>query len=320
MALLDQLQLASYKGVSFLINNTSTSGGRKDVKHEFPNSTFQTIEDLGPQQRIYQLTAIINEPDYISKRDNLLRVLEEGGLGILVHPFYGQIENIAARTFTLNERLGRLGDTDISITFEVSNSNGLPVESINTINEISQQAETMNSSIISDIALLFNVTTSFSGNFSAASTKLNNVVTSITDNTRAVTASVSKINNFNSLVDAFLTSINSLIGDPDQLGADLDEIFTEIPGLYDTPEEQFAALSLFFDFGDDDVAINETTAGLTERKQNADVINNSVKAFSLGQAYISAADISFTTVEEVDVTANELETAFQAIKDASGIT
>ncbi len=74
-----------------LVNSTSTSGGRKDVKHEFPNSTFQTIEDLGARQRIYQIAAIINEPNYINKRDSLLRVLEEGGLGTLIHPFYGRI-------------------------------------------------------------------------------------------------------------------------------------------------------------------------------------------------------------------------------------
>ena len=319
MALLEQLQPATYKGVGFLVNNTSTSGGRKDVKHEFPNSTFQTIEDLGARQRIYQIAAIINEPNYINKRDSLLRVLEEGGLGTLIHPFYGRIENIAARTFTLNERLGKLGDTEINITFEVSNSDGLPVESISTINEISQQSSVVSSSILSDIKELFKVTTSFSGNFAAAQTKLTGLVTSITANTQSVIASVSEINSFNSLVSNFSSSINTLIGDPEQLGIDMGEIFNEMPKLYDTANEKFAALSLFFDFGDSDVTIVESTAGLTERKQNADVIDNSVKALSLAQAYIAAADITFTTVQDVDDTANELESAFQSVKTASSI-
>ena len=43
MALLDQLSPASYKGAPFLVNRVSTSGGRKTVQHDFPNSNIQVL-------------------------------------------------------------------------------------------------------------------------------------------------------------------------------------------------------------------------------------------------------------------------------------
>ena len=68
MALLDQLSPASYKGAPFLVNRVSTSGGRKTVQHDFPNSNIQVIEDLGLSPREYRISAIIAEPNYIQKK------------------------------------------------------------------------------------------------------------------------------------------------------------------------------------------------------------------------------------------------------------
>lgn len=320
MALFDQLHPASYKGAQFLVNRTSTSGGRKDVKHEFPNSNIQTIEDLGLSPRVYRITAIIAEPNYIQKRDTLLRALEEGGKGVLTHPFFGRIENIVARTFTMNEEVTRLGDTEINIIFEPSDTDGLPTKSLNTVSLVSQQSTAVSNAIVSDITDLFTVTNAFAGNFSAASDKLNSIADTVTANVKSLTATPDQINDFGSLVNTFQSSINQLIGNPDELATDLQEIFAAIPPLYATATEQTAALSLFFEFGDDDAAIGETTAGLIERKQNNDVLNNSVKAFSLAEAYTAASQIDFTTVDEIENIADILETAFQSIKSASGLS
>lgn len=319
MALFDELFPASYKGAPFLVNRVSTSGGRKTVQHEFPNSNIQVIEDLGLSPRIYSISAIIAEPGYIQKRNTLLRALEEGGKGVLIHPFYGRIENIVARTFTLNEDVSRLGDTVIEIVFAPSETDGLPTQSVNTVSQVSTLAATVSDNTATDITDLFNVTNTFLGNFSAAAAKLNDIADAFNINAQLPTVSADQINTFNSLVDDFSSSINKLVGDPAQLAADIQEIFVEFPKLYTTATQQTDALALFFDFGDDDIAINPTTAGLTERKQNNDVLNNAMKSFALSEAYISSAQIVFTTVNDIESTADTLEEAFQSIKSASGL-
>lgn len=320
MAFIDELFPGSYKGATFLCNRTGTSGGRKDVLNEYPNSDIQNIEDLGLSPRVYRVSAIISEPNYILKRNTLLRALEEGGTGILIHPFFGRIENIAARTFTLNEDATRLGDTTIECVFGASDTDGLPTQSLNTVSLISQQSGITSGNIISDIGNLFKVTNSFSGNYQSAASKLNQIADTITNNAKSLTASPDQINNFSSLVGSFQSSINQLIGQPEELAVSMENIFSEIPGLYATATEKTAALSLFFGFGDDDEVINETTAGLIERKQNNLVLNNAVKGFSLSEAYVSASQIDFTTVDEIESTAATLEGAFQSIKSASGLS
>lgn len=319
MTLLEQLSPATYKGAPFLVNRVSTSGGRKTVQHDFPNSNIQVIEDLGLSPREYRISAIIADPNYIQKRDTLLRALEEGGKGVLVHPFYGRIENIVARTFTLNEDVSRLGDTVVEIVFAPSETDGLPTQSINTVSQISTLSGTVSGNIVSDISDLFKVTNSFQGNFASATNKLNGIADAFGINAQLPTVSASQINRFNSLVGNFESSINTLIGNPSELAADIQEIFVEFPKLYETATQQTDALALFFDFGDSDITINPTTAGLIERKQNNDVLNNAMKAFALSEAYVSSAQIDFTTVDDVENTADTLELAFQSIKLASGL-
>lgn len=319
MALFDELFPASYKGAPFLVNRVSTSGGRKTVQHEFPNSNIQVIEDLGLSPRVYSISAIIAEPDYIQKRNTLLRALEEGGKGVLIHPFYGRIENVVARTFTLNEDVSRLGDTVVEIVFAPSETDGLPTQSVNTVSQVSTLAATVSNNTATDITDLFKVTNTFLGNFSAATTKLNDIADAFSINAQLPTVSADQINAFNSLVDNFSSSINKLVGDPAQLAADIQEIFVEFPKLYTTATQQTDSLALFFNFGDDDIAINPTTAGLTERKQNNDVLNNAMKSFALSEAYVSSAQIVFTTVNDIESTADTLEEAFQSIKLASGL-
>jgi len=86
---LSDLFEASYKNVAFLSPSTTITGGRKDILHEFPNRDLQNIEDLGLRPRSFTITAIITGDLYIVQRDRLLAKLEEGGTGVLVHPFFG---------------------------------------------------------------------------------------------------------------------------------------------------------------------------------------------------------------------------------------
>ncbi len=319
MALLDELFPASYKGAPFLVNRVSTSGGRKTVQHDFPNSNIQVIEDLGLSPREYRISAIIAEPGYIQKRDTLLRALEQGGKGVLIHPFYGRVENIVSKTFTLNEDVSRLGETVVEIVFAPSETDGLPTQLANTLSQVSTLSGIVSSNIVSDITDLFNVTTTFTGNYSAAATKLNDIADAFSVNAQLPTVSADQINTFNSLVDDFKGSINTLIGQPAELAEDIQEIFVEFPKLYATATQQTDSLALFFDFGDSDNTINPTTAGLIERKQNNDVLNNAMKAFALAEAYVSSAQIDFSTVDEIESIADNLELAFEDIKLASGL-
>ena len=313
MAILENLQPASYKGASFLVESASLAGGRKTAKHEFPNSNIQNIEDLGLKPREYRIPAIINEPDYFNKKDALLRALESGGGGVLIHPFFGRIENMIATDYNLVEDMSKLGDLVIQIDFKPSNSTGVPIQSENTISIVENSGSNLFDSITSDIENIFNVTNTFTGNYNDAQRKLNDFVFAVTNNTKTLSTITSKANELNSVINNFQSSINVNINNPKKISEGFSDIFSLIPELYETPESQFSVLSLFFDFGDNDVPINQTTAGRIERKNNRDLINQSVKSYALSAAYTAASKIDFKTVSEIESVESSLEKAFQSI-------
>lgn len=319
LTLLDDLQIASYKGVPFLVNVVEFNGGKKTVIHNFPNSNIQNVEELGIIPRTYRVPAIINEPNYRFKRDRLMAALESEGSGVLIHPTFGRIENITALSFTGIEDLKKAGDLEIIINFAPSDSTGLPVETANTLSIIEQGETSVFDSIVSDIGNLFNVTNSFVGNFRSAQDKLNQFVLAVTGNTSALTSITGKINSFNQLVSNFQFSINRNINQPILLAKGIGDIFTAIPGLYADAQSQFSIQSLFFNFGDDDIVIPQTTVSRIERKNNNDLINNAVKVIALSQAYTSAAQIDFDTVIKIEAVENQLEVAFKSIKDSGSI-
>lgn len=313
MALIDDLLRAAFNDAEFLISSSSTAGGRKDQRHEFPNSDKQTIEDLGLQPRTYNVVGWITEPNYVSKRDALLEALESGEPGVLSHPFYGELGNMKARSFTISETMGELGRAEISMVFEISNSLGTPVETENTLSLINDSNDELQSAASNEIADNWEVDAGFSGNFAAAQDKLGSLSDSYGTVSSVVTQATDKINAFNAQVSNFSENINSLISAPRALADSITNISTGMNALYATAESQFIAWRGFFGFGDDDIQSVNQTAGLTQRDKNNTAINQSMQSQALGYGYLAAAQIDYDTVDDLDQIVEQLETQYQKI-------
>ena len=295
-----ETQIAAYKKVEFLMLTAKTSGGRKDALFEFPNSNKQTVEDLGLKVRSYNMTAVIPHDGYYEKRDALLAVLEEGGVGPLDHPTFGKVENVAARTFVLNERISELGRAEIHIVFAISDDLGTPQKAVNSVSEVDSANETVAEECALDIEDDFAVDTGFAGNFQAAQELLSDVVSTINDAVATVTQVTDQINQFSSQINQFTGQLNQLIALPGQLASSVTNLFSTVNGLFSTVESAYIVYSEMFGFGDDDTPIVQTTAGLSQRAKNRDVINQFMQTSSLGYAYLNAIQIDFQTTDDID--------------------
>lgn len=321
MSLEEQLQPASFKGVSFYVTAATVTGGRKDIKHSFPNSNRQTIEDLGLAPRVFNITAVISGDDtYVQDRDRLIAALEEGGPGILIHPFYGQLNNYVARTYTLAEDLTTLGEARFTIVFEISDSTGLPVQSQNTLSIIDTANQNVVAGVQEDITGTYNVTPGFLGNFQAAKDKINEGITAFNENTSVLQADAAQINAFNQELNEFSNNINSLVKNPSELATSITNLYNTVDSLYASVESTAAVLAGFFDFGDDDTPITPTTAGLVERKTNNNVLNSAMQSLALSYAYFNTAQVTFETVEQIDEAASELEKQYRKVIKAEGLS
>lgn len=320
MSLLDELHPATYKGVKFLMKISSVTGGRKSVRHEFPNSDKQTIEDLGLSPRVFNVTAIVSGDNYIQERDRFLSVLEDGQPGILTHPWFGQLNNYFARTYTLLENLTSLGEARFTVAFEISNTEGVPVKAKNTVSIISAANDAVNTAVSSDVAENYNVSTKFIGNFTDATVTANNVVTEFRKNTAVISATADEINAFNQQLSIFQANVNSLVQAPQELIDSIINLYGTVNSLYPSVSNTVDVLAGFFDFGDDDTVINPTTAGLTERRNNRNIINQANQMIALSYSYFNTAQIDFETVTQIEESADILETQYQKIIEGDGLT
>lgn len=308
-----ETQSASYKGVDFLMLTAKTSGGRKDALFEFPNSNKQTVEDLGLKVRTHSMTAVIPHDDYYVKRDRLLAALEEGGVGPLEHPTFGKIENVAARTFVLNERISELGRAEVQIVFAISDDLGIPQKAVNSVSEVDSANETVSEECALDIEEDFAVDTGFAGNFQAAQELLSDVASTISDAVATVTQVSDKINQFSSQINQFTGQINQLIALPAQLSSSVTNLFSTVNGLFSTFESAYIVYSEMFGFGDDAIPVVQTTAGLTQRAKNNDVITQFMQTSSLGYAYLNAIQIEFQTTDDIDIINALLDAQYEKI-------
>lgn len=320
MSLLDQVSPASYKGVNFLVKSSRLAGGRKDVKHSYPNKDTQVIEDLGLLPRVYNLEIVITGENYFQDRDTLINMLDEGGEGPLVHPFYGRIENIAARTWTLNENFTGLGEGRLSVVFEPSHDTGVPQASINTLNNVAAKNTALQDAVKTDISGIFNVTESFTGNFGAAVDVLNAAVDSFRENTSFLQAAADQIDEYTQQINDFSDNVFSLVQAPTELADSLGNLFTSVDNLYPTVAATAAVLTGFFDFGDDGDPAPLTTAGRVERFNNTKVINGAMQSMALGYAYLNTVQVDFETTVEIEDAADALEIQYQKVTDDEGLS
>ena len=314
MAIIDT-KPAAYKGVEFLMLISRIEGGRKDALFAFPNSDKQTVEDLGLLPRAYSINAIIPHENYIEQRDRLLRVLEDGEKGPLDHPFYGRVENIVARTFTIVERLSDLGRAELQITFAIDDNIGIPQKADNAISEASQQLAVLNDFNAANITDDFEVDEGFLGNFKDAQELLEGVAGVFEDVVSFATTLTTEINQYAANINQFTTKINQLISIPQDLAFSIQNVFSTIDGLFSSIEATFDAFVRFefFDFGDDDTDINQTTQGRVQRATNRATVNQSIQTFALGYAYLNAVQITFQTVEDIDEVNEILEKQYVKI-------
>lgn len=117
----DQFLQASFRGVPFLLEQSSYEGGRRVVVHEFAARDTPLAEDLGRRARKWDVEAWVMGDDYRTGRDQLRTALETSGAGVLVHPYYG-VQTVQVDSLRIRETTDKGGLAVFSITFHEAGS------------------------------------------------------------------------------------------------------------------------------------------------------------------------------------------------------
>lgn len=85
----DQLQMASWRGVPFKTDSLEFVVGGSTVVRDYPFQDLPTTQDMGTATDEIRIAGYVIGDDYITQRDALIKVLR--GSGVLVHPTRGRI-------------------------------------------------------------------------------------------------------------------------------------------------------------------------------------------------------------------------------------
>jgi prophage DNA circulation protein len=108
---------AKFRDATFYVEASELEGGRRGVRHEYPQRDVPYVEDLGRKSRTFPIEAFVLGEDYLTKRDVLIAALETPGAGELVHPYYGN-RRVICTEFRIRESAADGGIARFGITFE----------------------------------------------------------------------------------------------------------------------------------------------------------------------------------------------------------
>jgi prophage DNA circulation protein len=316
MAILDELQAASFKGASFLIRSGSTTGGRKTVVHEYPNSDQRFVEDLGELKETFTIEGIVHGDNYFANRDALITALKSGGSGELVHPFFGTL-TVVAQPYSLSEDTTTLGVARFSMTFSRSSESIFPRQSVNNVSTINLEKNNVMSSMQGDVGSLFNVSRNSTLNFTSAQQKLAGITSAFQLTSDTSLKVEDEISDFTSNLDSFFDNSNTNIFDPVNLALDLINVFTSFEVLGSTAKNQFDILEGLFDFGKNDEPVLETTVQRIERSTNQKTLNSAMQIGSLAQAYNVVTQLTFDTEDDINIVQQKLDDQFEDVVNTS---
>lgn len=312
MALLDLIHQGSFRGVKFYVQTATTTGGRKQVKHEYPYSDKQAIEDLGFQPRNFRIDAIIagnpTDGSYFTNRDALLTVLEQKGNGTLSHPFFASSFEVTAKNWTLNESFRNLGYSTIALEFDINNKSTNPTAVTSSLSFIDSIKEKVIGALKGSFESTFNAISPVS--FDEAK----GLVKDFSDTVNAVTSTYAQIQSeiapFQQLINDLNTGINQLIQVPQNLSDSVFSIITSAENLYDNSQTAFAVYRGMFDFGDTITRFDQTTVIRTQMNVNTNQLSNSAQGGFTALAYVSACESEYQTVDEIETVQEILETQY----------
>jgi prophage DNA circulation protein len=247
------------------------TGGRRIVKHEFPERDDAKFEDLGRRNRGFNLSAYIlpelnptppntTSNDYYGPREELIDALEEEGAGTLVHPYRGEIE-CRAITYTVTETTEEGRMCRVDIVFERDDDARLIIFGPSPSESLSVARQSFFDEAVAYLDSVYDVASQPAAVVQDAINVTNDAL-DVVQAAKRVTGTVGELEN---TIDGLRGNLDQTIFDAQVLGQDLVEIvafgtdpFDAVLGSYasdDLGQEQYSELKTVTDFEDEQVSI-----------------------------------------------------------------
>ncbi|MDR3370721.1 DNA circularization N-terminal domain-containing protein [Rhodoferax sp.] len=299
MSWVDQLQMASFRDVTFQVDSIDVSAGDNVVLREYPFQDLPTVFRMGEAAEEIKFSAYVIGDDYIDQRERLRAVLT--GEGVLVHPTAGSMRVFVAGKFTIKENpTAEGGMARFDLTFVRAETRRYPAGVVSTPQESFRKGELAKQASADAFASAFDLTGKPGWVADRMVARITDSVAGVWGQIKSVTAGVTDfsntiIGNYQALRDG----LNSLVRQPRLLADSLRNLFALPSDLSAASARDFmAAFEGLFDVSskvtqrDFEVSVMPAVgAGLVMYGTgNADVLGLSTPARAQLDALTTASD------------------------------
>jgi prophage DNA circulation protein len=313
-AIRGKLYQAKWKGIKFIVDSITSTGGQKTIIHEYPNSNVRTIESLGLFNREFEVKAIISGAGYFELKKRLTYVLSKPGKGTFTHPFDGDIDCYVDGNYSIEETDRSLGASIITFKLVVAEEKKNPLAIENNPAAIAKKCNDCNKTLAAGVSNGFPSDGFFPTNVKKVLDKTKSISTFITDKKKVFQQSKDTVSGVQREIDNFVGDVASLINQPAQLGVRIVGLYQSVTTLYTVPKERLEAMFQFFGFGDTDVDNPEPTTFARQQANSAiNTLNSTMNACALSEAYRAAITVDYESVDEVESAQNALEKQYRNV-------
>lgn len=261
----EQLRDASFRGVPFEVDSAENVGGRRAISIEFPGRDLPQTEDLGRKARKHSFDAYVIGPEYMAARDALLAALEQGGPGMLVHPYIGELRvQIGEVRWVETSRQGGYCQftiecfeaTDIVYPRALSDTRGAAEAQTDAAQQAAAEAFAESHSVVGQPQRVID----------AARDLVDQAVNAIEGIVSTISTLPEQAAVFADLADRLSSAAASLVLAPAELADDLLGLVRQVTVAAERPRAAFGVLQSLFGWGDD---LNAVPTGTPSRQQQA---------------------------------------------------
>jgi prophage DNA circulation protein len=309
MSVFTNLQIASFRGVEFLVDSETKSGGKKIVTHEYVNSNSRFTEELGELPPSFTIDAIVHGENAVQKRFNFERVLNLPGLGELVHPVYGTLQ-VKSTTYSVSSSQVTVGQFRFSINFQITRGIINPAPAGVNISEVSRNAESSRK-VLNDAFEDQYIVPILPETLDSAATKLDSVYEAVESAIINITSTIqSKIAEFTKLVSSGRREVFTVVQNAFNLKTALFDLYTSALSVINLPEDLSVAWESLLNFNALETAGKTNTVPRTREENNRLIFNEHTRATALINLYEAAAFNDYETDVDIDNIRTVLNNAY----------
>jgi prophage DNA circulation protein len=313
----DNLEPASFRGISFFVQSGNMTGGQHIITHEYPNADHYN-EHLNKRPREFSVAGFVIGDDYKNRAEALAQACEQGEPGLLVHPWMGTVVvSVTGYSIEWSYSDQRMAMITFNFIAEPEAKKNVIVEDNFTV--VLQDTKTAALSVNNSLAALLQKTP-----IAYVADAAEKTIRTAFDSIKAVKNQARKSAEFLQRIHKLDAELSLLISAP----ADLSSAFIDLiafgfgagtessPYIGQATFKDLQEVSNLFTFGSDFVDPVGASPSVLIEKQNQNAIRDSVRLSATVITGRIAADLQFTSYDQAISTQKNIADQMDSILES----